>query len=262
MEVRGFVPAAEPDPVYLDASYYVAPQNGGEKPYALLFEALRRSAYVGLAQCTLQHRQHLVVLRPGRFGLLAHTVFYREEVRATEEFRIDTGQISGQELELAHLLVNALAALFDPGKYQDRYCASLRALIQLQDPGRREETGRAACAEARARHSTRAAGEPACQAARGRSAGAQGFQAGDPRSWAREAGAHAVACSPESRWVFSHDKRANAEQDDHVFEMSPAEQCRPFSGHRYTLPKPIPFATEPNFTMEPPIVPCPDARHI
>ena len=129
MEVQEFVPAAELDPVYLDASYYVAPQNGGEKPYALLFEALRRSGYVGLAQWTLQHREHLVVLRPGRFGLLAHTVFYREEVRATEEFRTDTGELSGQELELAHLLVDALAAPFDPGRYQDRYRASLRALI-------------------------------------------------------------------------------------------------------------------------------------
>ena len=129
MEVREFVPAAELDPMYLDASYYVAPQNAGEKPYALLFEALRRSGYAALAQWTLQHREHLVVLRPGRFGLLAHTLFYREEVRATEEFRTDTGQLSARELELAHLLVNALAAPFDPGKYQDRYRATLRALI-------------------------------------------------------------------------------------------------------------------------------------
>jgi DNA end-binding protein Ku len=95
----------------------------------LLFEALRRSAYVALAQWTLQHREHLVVLRPGRFGLLAHTLFYREEVRPTEEFRTETGQLSGQELELAQLLVNAMAAPFDPGKYQERYRASLRALI-------------------------------------------------------------------------------------------------------------------------------------
>ena len=129
MEVREFVPAAELDPMYLDASYYVAPQNAGEKPYALLFEALRRSGYAALAQWTLQHREHLVVLRPGRFGLLAHTLFYREEVRATEEFRTDTGQLSARELELAHLLVNALAAPFDPGKYRDRYRVSLRALI-------------------------------------------------------------------------------------------------------------------------------------
>jgi len=137
MEVREFVPAAELDPVYLDASYYVAPQNGGEKPYALLFEALRRSGYAALAQWTLQHREHLVVLRPGRFGLLAHTLFYREEVRATEEFRTDTGQLSARELELAHLLVNALAAPFDPGKYRDRYRASLRALIDSCERARR-----------------------------------------------------------------------------------------------------------------------------
>ena len=66
MEVREFVPAAEIDPVYLDASYYVVPEAAGEKPYTLLYEALRRSAYAAVAQWTCHNREHLVLLRPGR----------------------------------------------------------------------------------------------------------------------------------------------------------------------------------------------------
>jgi len=90
MEVLEFVPEAEVDPVYLDASYYVAPERAGEKPYTLLYEVLRRTAQAALAQLTMHNREHLVLLRPGRLGLLLHTLFYRDEIRALDEFRTDT----------------------------------------------------------------------------------------------------------------------------------------------------------------------------
>src|ERR1700688_1341297 len=118
-----FVPQAEVDPVYLDATYYVVPERAGEKPYTLLYEALRRSGYVSIAQLTMHSREHLVLLRPGRFGLLLHTLFY------SDEFRTDTEWVAPQELELARLLVESLAARFEPAKYKDSYRENLRALI-------------------------------------------------------------------------------------------------------------------------------------
>src|ERR1700680_37319 len=57
MEVLEFVPEAEVDPVYLDASYYVVPERAGEKPYTLLYEALRRSGYVRIAQLRMHSRE-------------------------------------------------------------------------------------------------------------------------------------------------------------------------------------------------------------
>lgn len=141
MELLEFVPLAEIDPVYLDASYYVLPEVAGERPYTLLFEVLRRTGSVGLAQWTLQHREHLAVLRPGRLGLLLHTLYYRDEIRAVEEFRADTSRIATQELELATRLVQALAGSFAPAQFKDRYRENLRALIdaklQGQEPAER-----------------------------------------------------------------------------------------------------------------------------
>ena len=102
MEVVEFVAAAEVDPVYLDASYYVMPDGAVEKPYTLLYEALQRAGYAALAQWTVHNREHLVLLRPGRFGLLVHTLFYADEVRALDEFRTETEWVAPQELELAH----------------------------------------------------------------------------------------------------------------------------------------------------------------
>ena len=135
MEVLEFVAAAEVDPVYLDASYYVMPDGAVEKPYTLLYEALRRTGYAALAQWTVHSREHLVLLRAGRFGLLVHTLFYADEVRALDEFRTETEWVAPQELELAHRLVESLAGSFEPAKYQDTYRQNLRSLVDAKVRG-------------------------------------------------------------------------------------------------------------------------------
>jgi DNA end-binding protein Ku len=100
MEVLEFVPAAEVDPVYLDASYYVVPEAAGLRPYTLLFQTMRQSGAVALAQWTAHNREHIVLLRPGCSGLVLHTLYYHDEVRALEEFRTDTSQIQIPGAEL------------------------------------------------------------------------------------------------------------------------------------------------------------------
>jgi DNA end-binding protein Ku len=135
MEVLEFVAATEVDPVYLDASYYAMPAGAVEKPYTLLYEALRRAGYAALAQWTVHNREHLVLLRPGRFGLLVHTLFYADEVRALDEFRTETEWVAPQELELAHRLIESLAGPFEPAKYHDTYRQSLRTLIDTKVRG-------------------------------------------------------------------------------------------------------------------------------
>jgi DNA end-binding protein Ku len=129
MELRCFVPAAEIDPVYLDASYYVRPDAVGQRPYTLLFETLRRTGYVGIAQWTHHNREHMVVLRAGRFGLVLHTMYYREEIRSMDEFHTDTSQVSEAEWGLAKMLVEGLAGSFVPSQYSDHYRENLQALI-------------------------------------------------------------------------------------------------------------------------------------
>ena len=141
MEVVEFVATSEVDPVYLDASYYVLPDGAVEKPYTLLYEALRRARYAALAQWTVHNREHLVLLRPGRFGLLVHTLFYADEVRALDEFRTAIAWVAPQELELAHRLIESLAGPFEPAKYQDTYRHNLRALIDTKIHGEELKVG-------------------------------------------------------------------------------------------------------------------------
>ena len=136
MEILEFVKAEQVDPVYLESSYYVAPDEGGEKPYALLFQALRESKYYGLAKVAMHNREHIIVLRPGAKGILSHTMFYQDEIRQVEEFRTDTTLVKEKELEMAKMLISSLEADFEPRKYRDEYRENLRIMIEAKIAGR------------------------------------------------------------------------------------------------------------------------------
>jgi DNA end-binding protein Ku len=136
MEVLEFVKSADVDPIYMESSYYMAPDDAGEKPYALLFEALRQTGYSALAKIAMHNREHIVILRPASKGILLHTMYYKDEIRMVDEFRTDTSQIKKPELELAKSLISSLAAEFEPEKYHDEYRDNLKGLIQAKVEGR------------------------------------------------------------------------------------------------------------------------------
>lgn len=135
MEILEFVKDSEVDPVYYESSYYMAPDEAGEKPYALFFDALKKSGYVGVAKITMHSREHIVVLRPGKYGLLLHTMYYADEVRRTEEFRTDVSLVKDKEREMAMTLINTLAAGFEPDKYKDTYRENVRTMIDAKVNG-------------------------------------------------------------------------------------------------------------------------------
>jgi DNA end-binding protein Ku len=135
MEIIEFVKTAEVDPVYFEASYYMAPDDAGEKPYALLYQVLKTTGYVGVAKIAMHNREHIVIFRPGPTGLLMHTMYYTHEIRKVEEFRTDTSVVSDKEKALAQMLVETLAAPFEPDKYKDGYRENLQAMIEAKIKG-------------------------------------------------------------------------------------------------------------------------------
>src|SRR5579864_911699 len=137
MEILEFVKSDDVDPIYLESSYYVAPDEGGEKPYALLFQALRESKYYGLAKVAMHNREHIIILRPGAKGILSHTMFYQDEIRQVEEFRTDTSIVKDKELAMAKMLISSLEAEFEPQKYQDDYRLNLQRMIEAKIEGKK-----------------------------------------------------------------------------------------------------------------------------
>jgi DNA end-binding protein Ku len=115
----------------------VAPDEGGEKPYALLYEALRRSSYYGVAKVAMHNREHIIILRPGPKGLLSHTMYYQDEIRQVDEFRTDTSLVKEKELDLAKMLISSLEADFEPQKYHDSYRENLQKMIEAKIEGKK-----------------------------------------------------------------------------------------------------------------------------
>src|SRR5450432_2526847 len=137
MEIMEFVETKDVDPVYLESSYYMAPDAGGEKAYALLFEALKKSGYSGVAKIAMHNREHIVILRPGQRGILLHTMYFTNEIRQVDEFRTDLDLVKEKELALANMLIEALAAKFEPEKYKDTYRDNLLSMIDSKIQGQR-----------------------------------------------------------------------------------------------------------------------------
>jgi len=137
MEILEFVKADQVDPIYLESSYYVAPDEGGEKPYALLFQALRDSKFYAVAKVAMHNREHIIVLRPGSKGILSHTMYFQDEIRQVEEFRTDTSLVKDKELDMAKMLISSLEADFEPQKYHDEYRDNLQKMIEAKIEGKK-----------------------------------------------------------------------------------------------------------------------------
>jgi len=130
MEILEFVKADEVDPVYFESSYYLNPEEGGKKPYALLLKAMEESEYVAIAKLTMHNREYTVIVRPYGKGLMLHTMYYQNEIRANEDTGAGDVQVKEAEVKVAHQLIKALEAKFEPEKYFDTYEENVKKLIQ------------------------------------------------------------------------------------------------------------------------------------
>ena len=135
MEIQEFVKASDVDPVYFESSYHMAPEDGGQKPYTLLFEALCQTGYYGIAKVAMHNREHVVILRPSDKGIMLHTMYYSDEIRSADAFRTDSSQVKDKELNLAKMLIESLEAEFEPQKYHDTYRSNLKQMIEAKIAG-------------------------------------------------------------------------------------------------------------------------------
>ena len=129
LAIQEFVALSEIDPLYFETSYYVVPEEVGEKAYALLYVSLFKNNVVALAELSMHGRDHIVVVRPGQTGLVAHTMFYSSEVHLDEQFRADESAVNKKERELAEVLIASLTTTFEPEKFKNGYRNKLQALI-------------------------------------------------------------------------------------------------------------------------------------
>ncbi|GGH88427.1 DNA end-binding protein Ku [Pullulanibacillus pueri] len=137
VEILDFIDLSEIDPIYYNKSYFIGPNENGEKAYGLLKQAMEETHKIGLAKLTLHSKSHLAVVRGYQNGLLLETIFYPDEVRQIEHVPglNQIAEVNQKELETAKNLINQLTAEFEPEKYTDDYREAVEDLIQAKIAG-------------------------------------------------------------------------------------------------------------------------------
>jgi DNA end-binding protein Ku len=134
IDICDFVDIDEIDPIFFRSAYFLAPQEGAEKPYALLVKALEETGKVGIAKVVIRNKQHLAALRPYKGALVLETMYYADEVREPEVPKLPP--VREAEVEMAKSLVENLSESFKPDRYHDRYRDELLGLIRAKAKGK------------------------------------------------------------------------------------------------------------------------------
>jgi DNA end-binding protein Ku len=135
-EITEFVPLEAVDPVYFDKAYYLAPDKGGAKPYALLATALRESKRCALGRWAARGKQYIVMIRPVDEGLVMQQLLYAGEVRAMKDLEIPKTEVKPAELKLAQMLIEQQTSeTFDPSQYTDEVAQRIEAAVQKKVEG-------------------------------------------------------------------------------------------------------------------------------
>ncbi|MET3574274.1 DNA end-binding protein Ku [Bhargavaea ullalensis] len=138
VEIVDFVKLEEIDPIYFERSYFLAPDKGGGKAYALLRAALDKSDKIGVAKIILRQKEQLAAVRVFKDALVLETIHWPDEVRKVEDVPSvpEAEGVVGKELDVALLLIDQLTTPFDPTKYTDDYRNALMELIEAKKAGK------------------------------------------------------------------------------------------------------------------------------
>lgn len=147
-EITEFVPLKAVDPVYFDKAYYLGPDKGGAKPYALLARALRDSGRCAIGRWAARGKQYIVMIRPVEDlveGLVMQQLMYAGEVRALRDIDIPKMDVKPAELKLAQQLIEQQSTdKFDATQYTDDVRARVEAAVQRKVEGKEITTSEVA----------------------------------------------------------------------------------------------------------------------
>lgn len=136
IEISEFIPAKLIDPIYYAKAYYLSPDRGGERPYRLLIEAMKKTERVALARYAARGKEYLVMLRVMNGALIMQQLRYQDEVKSITEIPIPDTEVKENELALAMQLIDHVSSdKFEPEKYGDAVGDRVRDLIQKKVEG-------------------------------------------------------------------------------------------------------------------------------
>ena len=136
IDITDFVPRDEIDPIYFERTYYLGPQDGAEKVYALLRRALEEAGLAGIAKYVMREKQHLGALRVHDGVIALEKMYFADEIRPSDDIAPGSVRVDKRELDMALQLIDRFSGTFKPEKYEDTYRDQLLAVIDAKRKGK------------------------------------------------------------------------------------------------------------------------------
>jgi DNA end-binding protein Ku len=142
IEIQDFVDLDDIDPIYFEQPYYLGPDKGAAKAYALLVQAMKDARKVAIARFVLRNKEHLAAIRPMGDVLTMATMRFQDEVTQPDDLDGDLFEEEKpkkpdkRELEMAKQLIESLSSDFEPEKYRDEYREELLDLLEQKASGK------------------------------------------------------------------------------------------------------------------------------
>jgi len=131
VDIRDFVNVDEIDPMFFYKPYYLEPQKGGDKAYALLRDALKDSKKVGIAKVVIKTRQYLAGVKPEDGALVLELMHFADELADTGKLHLPKKvEVGKREMNMAKSLIDSMSAKWSPEKYHDDYREALMEVIE------------------------------------------------------------------------------------------------------------------------------------
>jgi len=131
VDIQDFVDLEEIDPMYFYKPYYLEPQKGGDKAYALLREALKDTNKVGVAKVIIKTRQYLAGVKPEDGALVLELMHFADELADPEKLHVPRKmEVGKREMNMAKSLIGSMTSKWHPEKYKDDYREALMDVIE------------------------------------------------------------------------------------------------------------------------------------
>jgi DNA end-binding protein Ku len=131
IDITDFVDLPQVDPKFFYKPYFLEPQKGGEKAYALLHRALSGTGKIGIAKVVISNREHLASVKPDGLFLILELMHFASEILSPEELKNGpVSAITEKELKMAQSLIESMSVAWEPEKYRDEYRNAVMELIE------------------------------------------------------------------------------------------------------------------------------------
>ena len=131
VDIQDFVDQGEIDPMFFYKPYFLEPQKGGDKAYALLRDALKDSNKVGIAKVVVKTRQYLAGVKPEDGALVLELMHFADELADPEKLHVPKKtEVGKREMNMAKSLIDSMSSKWEPEKYKDDYREALMEVIE------------------------------------------------------------------------------------------------------------------------------------